>query len=272
MQNKTVVITGSSDGIGEIVARALNGMGAEVIVIGREPDKTKNVAESINSRYYIVDFTSFAQVKDLAAKLNKDCKNIDVLMNNAGGIFGARELTVDGHEKTLQVNHLSHFLLTNLLLEKLIANKASVISTSSIASKNYSSLDMNDLELESGYSPNRAYGNAKLANILFTKGLHAKYHGQGISAAAVHPGIVATSFAKNTTSKFRFIYNSPLAKYFLDSPAKGAEPLIELATTKDWQSGEYYNRFALDKTNPPTQDQDLIEKFWQASLKMAGLS
>jgi NAD(P)-dependent dehydrogenase (short-subunit alcohol dehydrogenase family) len=269
MEGKVIVVTGASDGIGAVAARALHNKGAEVVVVGRSPEKTKKVAGALGAQYFLADFTKLGEVRQLAEKLKSSYPKIDVLINNAGGIFGTRELTADGHEKTLQVNHLAPFLLTNLLLDNLIKSKASVINTSSIANVRYGNIDINDLDLEHGFSPNRAYGNAKLANILFTKALHARYKDKGISAVAVHPGVIATNFASNTTSPLRFIYRMPiLSKLILESPEKGADPLIWLASTspnKDWQSGEYYEKHKLGKLNPQALDTKLINAFWDKS-------
>ena len=263
-----MVITGASDGIGAIAARVLSKMGAKVVVVGRSPEKTKQVAQEIDADYYVADFADLSQVRKLAAKLQKKYPRIDVLLNNAGGIFGNRQLTVDGHEKCFQVNHLAPFLLTNLLLDRLIASQAKIINTSSIANERYGDIDINDLDLEHGFSPNRAYGNAKLANILFTKELHRRYGDKGISAVAVHPGKIATNFANDTTSYLRLFYRTPLAKLFLDSPEEGAEPLIWLASTEagtDWQPGAYYEKHKLGKENQQAADSGLAKQLWELS-------
>jgi NAD(P)-dependent dehydrogenase (short-subunit alcohol dehydrogenase family) len=268
MKNKTIVITGASDGIGAEAARQLHSMGATVVVVGRSPDKTKKIADEIKSPYFIADFSKFEDVRKLASDLRNNFPKIDVLVNNAGGIFGDRELTVDGHEKTLQVNHLSHFLLTNLLMDILVDSGASVINTSSVANERFADFDVHDLELVKGYSPNRAYGNSKLANILFTKELHNRYHQKGISSVAFHPGNVSTSFASDTTSWFRFVYKTALAKLILISPAQGADTLVWLATGNaevDWISGEYYEKRKIVKANEQAYDSALARELWDMS-------
>ena len=138
----------------------------------------------------------------LAAQLKEKYPRIDVLANNAGGIMGARELTVDGHEKTFQVNHLAPFLLTTELMDVLTASNATVINTSS-AANGFGRLDLDDLDSARNYSTNRAYGTGKLANILFTTELHHRYGAEGITTAAFHPGVVATNFAAESTSPMR---------------------------------------------------------------------
>lgn len=264
----TVVITGASDGIGTVVAQVLHRHGARVIIVGRSPEKTKKVAGLLDIPYYIADFTRLVEVRELAAWLRKTCPRIDVLINNAGGIFGKRELTVDGHEKTFQVNHLAHFLLTTELLDVLKTSQARVICTSSVASRKLSRFDINDLDLEHGFSPNRAYGNAKLANIMFVKELHRRYHAQGLSAAAVHPGLIATHFASQTTSLLRFAYRTPFARFWLDSVKTGAQPLIWLASSSpgtDWQSGEYYEKLQLAQPHPLALNTQVTQRLWDLS-------
>lgn len=273
--NKVIVITGASDGIGAVAARELHRQGAEVVIVGRSPEKTKRIADELGVEYYTADFSHLDEVRTLVTQLKKDYPKIDVLINNAGGVFGKRELTVDGHEKTLQVNHLAPFLLTNLLIDTLIKSKAVVINTSSVANTVFAKLDINDLELEHGYSSNRAYGNAKLANILFTYELHRKFHEKGISAVAVHPGNIATNFANNTTSFLRFAYRTPFAKLFLTSPQKGAEPLIWLATSTpsiDWEAGAYYDKLKLGKVNAIADDPEISARLWDISQNYTGIN
>jgi NAD(P)-dependent dehydrogenase (short-subunit alcohol dehydrogenase family) len=271
MPIKTMVITGASDGIGAEAARQLHKQDANVVIVGHSPEKTKAIADELHSKYYIADFTRLSDVRKLAADLCKDFPRIDVLANNAGGIFGKREVTVDGHEKTMQVNHLAHFLLTNLLMDNLIASRATVINTSSVANRIYGKLDINDIEVENGYTSAKAYGNAKLENILFTKELHKRYNNVGISTAAFHPGNVASNFANDTDSRMRYIYRTPLRRLFLIKPTKAADTLVWLATStpgKDWQSGEYYEKHKISKNiNPMATDPELARKLWEQSAK-----
>ena len=208
MTARTIVITGASDGIGASAARTLSKQGERVVVVGRSAEKTERIANEIGADYFVSDFADLAQVRQLAAQLKEKYPRIDVLANNAGGIMGQRELTVDGHEKTFQINHLAPFLLTTELMDVLTASRATVINTSSAANSLYGKLDLDDLETANKYSANLAYGNAKLENILFTAELNNRYQAAGISTAAFHPGVVATNFAADTTSPFRFLYRS----------------------------------------------------------------
>src|SRR5215207_3963186 len=243
---RTIVLTGASDGIGAAAARRLTHDGHSVVLVGRSPEKTRRIGEELGAPFHIADFADLAQVRDLAASLIEAYPQIDVLVNNAGGIFGDRARTVDDFEKTLQVNHLAPFLLTNLLLPTLLSSRASVVNTSSVAARLFARIDLDDLNNDRRFSANKAYGDSKLANILFTRELHRRFHGQGLSAAAFHPGPVATGFAADTTSLMRWIYQTPLRRLAgLIPPEEGATTLVWLAETEPgthWTSGEYYEK------------------------------
>jgi NAD(P)-dependent dehydrogenase (short-subunit alcohol dehydrogenase family) len=185
---RTIVITGASDGIGAAAARLLARAGHHVAVVGRNPEKTARLAREVGGAAFTADFTRLADVRRLAAELDEAYPRIDVLANNAGGILGDPTRTVDGHERTFQLNHLAPFLLTGLLLEKLLASSAAVVQTSSAGARIFGHLDLDDLEHDNDFSAHRAYGTAKLENILFTTELHRRFHDQGLSAVAFHPG------------------------------------------------------------------------------------
>ncbi|MGW2094552.1 SDR family NAD(P)-dependent oxidoreductase [Promicromonospora sukumoe] len=274
MAQRTIVITGASDGIGAAAARRLTEDGHEVVVVGRSPQKTAAVAQSIGAPFHVADFTDLTQVRSLARELRASYPRIDVLANNAGGIFGDREVTTDGYEKTFQVNHLAPFLLTQLLMSTLIESNAKVVQTSSVGARFFGHIDIDDLQNEKKYSPKKAYGDAKLANILFTKELHRRYADDGITAVAFHPGYVASNFAKQSKGLFQFIYNNPVTKMMLSGTEKGGAALTWLAdgtpgTT--WQSGEYYENNRVAKTNPQASDKALALRLWDRSAPLAGL-
>jgi len=267
---RTIIITGASDGIGASAARTLAAQGENVVVVGRSAAKTAQIAGEIGADHFVADFAELAQVRRLAAELKEKYPRIDVLANNAGGIMGDRQLTVDGHEKTFQVNHLAPFLLTTELLDVLTASHTKVINTSSVANSIFARFDVDDLDAERKYSTNRAYGNAKLANILFTSELHRRYHDAGISTAAFHPGGVATNFAAESTSPMRVAYTSFLKRFML-TPEQGADTLVWLANGTpgaDWTSGGYYAKRALSKANKLAYDGALARQLWDRSEAM----
>lgn len=268
------MITGASDGIGAAAARQLVEQGDRVVVVGRSPEKTKSLATKLDMPFHIADFSELTQVRRLADELLAAYPRIDVLANNAGGIFGARRLTPDGFEQTLQVNHLAGFLLTNLLLDRLADSGASVIQTASAAARHFSRFDITDLNAARRYSGRVAYGNAKLANILFTRELQARAGDRGINAAAFHPGVVATQFAANIPGPLKWIYHNPLSKRLLTTTDEGGARLVFLANGRpgvDWVPGGYYERDVPTRSHAQATDATLARDLWDRSEGMIAL-
>ncbi|MCW2812460.1 MAG: short-chain dehydrogenase [Friedmanniella sp.] len=274
MPGRTIIITGASDGIGAAATRELTAAGEKVVVVGRSATKTAAVAQEVGAEHHVADFSRLEEVRTLAATLAERHPRIDVLANNAGGVMGDKTLTEDGHEKTLQVNHLAPFLLTHLLMDTLLASRATVINTASIAARLFGRINLDDLDNDAGYNPNKAYGDGKLANILFTRELQRRFGDRGLAAAAFHPGIVATNFAAGSTSILRLVYHTPLKHLVLVSPEKGARQLVWLARTspgRDWQPGAYYERKKVASTNRQAYDDALAAGLWERSLDRVGL-
>lgn len=269
MRRQTIIITGASDGIGAEAARQLAQMGHEVVVVGRNREKTAAVAQELGADHFLVDFADLDEVRTLASLLLEKYPRIDVLANNAGGIFTpVRQVTTDGFEMTFQINYLAPFLLTHLLLDRLIDSRASVISTSSLANRLFGKVDISDLNSEGHYEPKRAYGNAKLGQIMFTRELHRRFTGRGLAAAAFHPGVVSTGFSRSPGTSMEGIYGHKIISKFLLSPRKGADTLIWLASQqspKTWQSGEYFTRRKVARTNPQANDAALARELWEIS-------
>ncbi|MDR0899718.1 MAG: SDR family NAD(P)-dependent oxidoreductase [Lactobacillaceae bacterium] len=268
---KTIVITGGSDGIGSAAAKQLIELGHRVVITGRNPEKTKKVADQLHIPYYVADFSKLSDVVKLAHELLK-YPQIDVLANNAGGIMGKRTLTEDGFERTFQVNYLAEFLLTKLLMPKLIESKATVIQTSSIAANMFGSkFDVNDLNVTKDYSSEKAYGYAKLENILFTRELNKRFAGK-INPVAFHPGVVRTSFSSESNSVMKIIYRTPLKYLFTISSETSAKRLVNLALGepgKDFQDGQVYDGRKLLPVKFQDPDSTVAEKLWNQSETMA---
>jgi NAD(P)-dependent dehydrogenase (short-subunit alcohol dehydrogenase family) len=275
MRGRTVVVTGASSGVGAAAARRFGELGATVAVVGRSPDKTTAVAAQAGGRAHLVDFSSLDDVRRLAAELLESYDRIDVLANNAGAIFASHGTSADGHELTFQVNHLAPFLLTNLLLERLIASPdgARIVNTGSSTYRK-ARLDLDDLDgTKSRYRGMQAYGASKLATILFTRELAERLDGTGVTAAAFHPGGVATDVARENKLQ-RAAMTSWLGKLLLLSPEQGAEPLIHLATTADAAeiNGAYYHRLTHeDPKNEQARDADLARRLWTRSAELTGV-
>lgn len=271
---RTIVITGGSDGIGAAAAEQLAGPGVRLVLVGRSPETTRSVAARVGAEHHLADFTRLDEVRALADALLERYPRIDVLANNAGGMFPGPERTEDGFEKTFQVNHLAPYLLTHQLISRLLESNATVVNTASIAARLYSRLDLEDLGAWGSFTPTRAYGNAKLANILFTKGLHERYHASGLSAVAFHPGVVATSFAAGADNYFRWLYHGAAAR-FLTSPQQGGATLAHFVTGQpgaDWDSGEFYgsNRKPA-RTDRSAYDPWVIHEHWERSARLLGV-
>jgi NAD(P)-dependent dehydrogenase (short-subunit alcohol dehydrogenase family) len=271
---RTIVITGASDGIGAAAAKQLHNVGERVVVVGRDPEKTRRVAQELDAPWHVVDYSELSQVRDLAAALLESYPRIDVLANNAGGVFGERTVTTDGFERTFQVNHLGGFLLTNLLLDRLIESHAAVIQTSSLAARRFAKFDIDDLQGERKYSAGNAYGNGKLANILFTKELLRRFGDRGVNPVAFHPGAIASNFAGAASGAWRFMYTNPVMTRMLSSTDEGGSRLTWLALGKpgvDWQPGGYYARNKVARTNKVADDPGIAKLLWERSAEMVGL-
>jgi NAD(P)-dependent dehydrogenase (short-subunit alcohol dehydrogenase family) len=266
LSGKTIIITGGSSGIGAAAARKLRQKGAQVVITGRS-DETKKLATEIGCDFYLVDFTRLTEVRAFAQNLLEKYPRIDVLVNNVGGIMAERRMTEDGHEMTLQVNHLSGFLLTLLLQERLEASKAIVINTSS-AANTVGRINFDDLENSRKYKGLRAYGTAKLMNILHAMEISRRF--KGVWAASFHPGLVETGFAREGAGFIRWAYRSSMGRFFMISPEQGADTLIWLLSTmpgKDWQDGEYYYKRRPGRRSPQANP-EVAAKLWEASVAL----
>ena len=275
----TVVLTGASDGIGAAAAGQLSAQGHRVLIVGRSPHKTDAVARATGAEAFVADFARLDEVRRLAGELAEAAGpgGIDVLANNAGGIFGDRTPTPDGLELTIQVNHLAPFLLTNLLLPSLrTGGGASVITTSSMANRVAGPLRLDLLDRPRRAAPMTPYSEAKLANILMTRRLHQRFHSEGISAVAFHPGLVRSNFASRSSSLMRLLYGSPLAPLVTITSEQSGEVLSWLITGtpgRTWTSGRYYElRRPSARVSPQADDLDLAEALWQRSAQLVGLA
>ncbi len=269
---RTVVITGASDGIGAAAARQLALDGDRVVVVGRTASKVERVASELGADAFVADFADLAQVRALADALRTAYPRIDVLANNAGGLFADHRVTEDGHEITFQVNHLAPFLLTTRLMDLLLASRATIINTSSLASAG-GRINLTDPNLTRTWTPFAAYGQSKLANLLFTRGIQKRHGGDGVASAAFHPGIVATNFGETASGVTRWFYRSPLGKRVMVSPEGGADTLVWLATgtpARDWEPGQYYVKRKVRKPNPQALDEALVDALWEKSAELVG--
>lgn len=271
---KTIVLTGASDGIGAVAARRLAGPGVDLIVVGRSAAKLAPIADATGARSFTADFSRLSEVRELADAIGSAVTSIDVLMNNAGGTFDAKDRTPDGHEPNFQIDHLAPFLLTNLLRDRLAAADASLVLNTASVGNLFGSVDLDDLDWEKRRTLGmRPYGTAKLMNILFTRGIAQRWSDDKIYSAAVHPGPAATSFGRDSWF-VGLVYRSPVKRYLTITPEKGAEPLIALAERGADPSvnGVYFDRHKPDgRANRQVHDQALIDGLWSRSAELVGL-
>ena len=274
MSGRTAVVTGASSGIGAAAARILAAEGWRVVVVGRDPGRTEAVAAEVGGEPEVADFARLDDVRALGARLAARHPRIDVLANNAGGVFGRPRYTADGSETTLQVNHLAPFLLTALLREPLVAGRATVVATSSAAARLFGVLDLDDLDNARRYSADKAYGDSKLAQVLTTRELQRRLGPAGVSAVAFHPGVLATRLTRGSTSRMRLAYRTPLRWLTMGRPETGGAELARIAAGTpgvDWEPGEYHERGVAVRDSPQAFDDDLAVALWEASAERVGL-
>src|SRR5881628_1547976 len=237
MTGKVVLITGGTGGIGKATAIGLATMGARVGITGRDLARAEQAASDICAASassavdaFAADMTSQAEVRRLAVSVLDAYPRLDVLVNNVGGFWAHRHPTADGLERTFALNHLAPFLLTTLLLDRLKASAPARVVTVSSGAHARGRIDFDDLQGARNYSGQRAYSQSKLANIMFTNELARRVARSGVTANAVHPGVVRTSFGAEDQAWF-FTLMSGVIRPFLKTPAQGAETPIYLASS-----------------------------------------
>lgn len=275
MTRRTIVITGASDGIGAAAARRLSRSGENVVVVGRSESKAAAVAAELDADYFVADFSDLSQVRALADKIRSEYPRIDVLANNAGGMFTKVHDTADGHEITFQVNYLAPFLLTTQLMDVLVDSRATVINTTSSSQKLLPRVTIDDIETTDRHRPSTAYALTKLAIVLFTKELHRRYHASGLSTATFHPGYVDSNFGEASGSRVLVFmkYHVPMTAWFTVNAEQGADQLVWLASSSpgvDWTPGEYYSKGKIAKANRAAYNPALARELWDRTLAKIG--
>jgi len=279
MNNKTILITGASTGIGLYSAMGLAKSGAEVVMVGRDEGRTARAVELVKIQsgnpaisYLLADLSSLKDVRKLAQEVKSKYNKLDVLLNNAGAIHFWRQLSVDGYEMTLTLNHLNYFLLTDLLLELLKAGPAGRIVNVSSRAHYRGHVKFDDLQSQHGYNPMRAYSMSKLMNVLFTYELARRLQGTNVTANCLHPGFVASNFAVNNGWWVR------LGMAFMSgriSVEEGSKCSIYLASSPEVQgiSGKYFNYDTKEiRSSQESYDQTIAKRLWDVSEKLVASS
>jgi NAD(P)-dependent dehydrogenase (short-subunit alcohol dehydrogenase family) len=282
IDGKRVLVTGANSGIGLATATELARRGADVTITARDRAKGEAAVAAIerdtgrSTELGILDLASLDSVKSFSAHFADDHDRLDVLINNAGVMAGSRQETPDGFEWTLGVNHLGPFLLTNLLTPLLVASAPSrVITVSSEASRAArAGLDFDDLQMTKGYSPNKAYAASKLANVLFTVELDRRLAGDGVTARALHPGVIRTSFGKSAESSRWMGALMTMLGPFLKKPEEGAATSVLLATAPDEELARslYWAEGDPKEPIPAAVDPRAAERLWSVSERLVGLA
>jgi NAD(P)-dependent dehydrogenase (short-subunit alcohol dehydrogenase family) len=276
IDGKICVVTGATSGIGFYTAQEIARMGGVTILVGRDQAKCEASVKLIQQEtgnpaveYLLADLSSQAQIRAAAAIFNAKYDHLDVLVNNAGGIFLRRKLSVDGIEKTFAVNHLAYFLLTNLLIEALKTSPSARVVNVSSGSHYGEHLDFNDLQLVKSYSIYRAYGRSKLANVLFSYELARRMAGTQVSSNVLSPGMVATDIWKKVNPVLTPLIN-PVIHRIGQTPFQGAQTSIYLAASPEAEgiTGKYYANCKPVRSSDESYDLEAAKRLWEVSLQL----
>jgi NAD(P)-dependent dehydrogenase (short-subunit alcohol dehydrogenase family) len=275
---KTVLITGANSGIGKTTATTLSIMGYKVVFVARNIEKAEATKKEIiqvsgnNSVDFILaDLMSLSQIEECASTFKHRHENLDILINNAGVCLPERRITEDGFEAMFQINHLSHFLLTNLMLEVLEKNEESRIINVSSAGHKVGKFDLDNLQSEHHFGSLSTYCNTKLLNILFTFELAERLKGTGVTVNTLHPGVVNTNFAGEMKGVFNVL--NQMTKPFLINPEKGAATSIYLATSEDVKTvtGKYFEKCKAVEPKNKFINKVNQQLLWDKSMELSGL-
>ncbi|XP_005413422.1 PREDICTED: retinol dehydrogenase 13 isoform X1 [Chinchilla lanigera] len=281
---KTVIVTGANTGIGKQTALELARRGGRVILACRDMEKCEAAAKDIRGETLNphvcarhLDLASLRSVREFAARILEEEERVDILINNAAVMRCPHWVTEDGFEMQLGVNHLGHFLLTNLLLDKLKASAPSrVINLSSLAHV-AGHIDFDDLNWQKRkYNTKAAYCQSKLAVVLFTKELSRRLQGTGVTANALHPGVASTELGRHTgmhSSTFSSFTLGPVFWLLVKSPQLAAQPSTYLAVAEELEgvSGKYFDGLKETAPAPEAEDEEVAQRLWAESARLVGL-
>jgi NAD(P)-dependent dehydrogenase (short-subunit alcohol dehydrogenase family) len=278
MAGRTVLVTGGSGGIGKATALALARMGAHVAITGRDRGRTDGAAREIraagggHAEVFVADLSSQSEVRRLADEVRQSLPRVDVLVNNAGGYWNTRHVTADGLERTFALNHLAPFLLTSLLLDHLKRSVPARVVTVASNAQAMGRIDFGDLQGERGYSGARAYNQSKLANVLFTYELARRLRTTSVTANALHPGVVSTSFGAEDPGRVQRLL-VPFMRPFMKVPAQGATTSIHLASAPGLEqvTGRYFANSRPKRSSGRSYDEATAARLWQVSADLVSL-
>lgn len=275
MRGKTVVATGATSGIGAAAVEALARQGARIVFVARDAARAEAtrarldaVAPGLGHKAYLADLSLMRETRRVGAEIAAAELRVDVLINNAGALFSNRRLTAEGLETTFALNHMSYFVLTAALRERVVAAQGRIVSIASAAHQGVR-LDFDDLQSAKVAPGFRVYGRSKLCNILFTRELSRRLAGTGATANCLHPGVVASRFADEAGGWTAPLFK--LVKRFAISPQQGADTMVWLASSPDVEgvTGHYFARRTLKPPSHAAQDEAAARRLWEISEKLA---
>jgi NAD(P)-dependent dehydrogenase (short-subunit alcohol dehydrogenase family) len=275
MAGRTVLVTGGTAGIGKATALGLAAMGAHLAITGRDRGRAEDAAREIraagggNVDVFVADLSSQPEVRRLADEVLQRLPRIDALVNNAGGYWNTRHITADGLERTFAVNHLAPFLLTSLLLGRLKHSAPARVVTVSSNMQAIGRIDFDDLQGERSYSGARAYNQSKLANVLFTYELARRLEATSVTANALHPGVVRTSFGAEDPSGVQRLF-TPFMRPFMKTPAQGAATSVHLAAAPalEQMTGRYFANSKPKRSSQRSYDNAAAARLWHVSTDL----
>jgi retinol dehydrogenase 14 len=278
IRGKRVLVTGATSGIGLEAARSLARQGAKVVMVGRDAAKTARCLDDVRASApgaevssLLCDFSRQADVRRLAGEVLQRYDRLDVLVNNAGTVFKNRTLTAEGIEATFAVNHLGYFLLTQLLLDRIVASApARIVNVASIGHRR-GTMDFQDLFFERGYAIMKAYGRSKLGNVLYTRLLAAKLAGTGVTVNSLHPGAVDTAIWSGAPGWAKPLI-AIIGKLVFISAEEGARRIVHLVTSPELSgtTGQYFENDRVVRPAPLALDDSVARRLWQESERLTG--
>ncbi len=278
MNNKISLVTGANAGMGKVIATELARLGATVVMVSRDRQKGEEARAEIAAvtgnpalDLLVADLSSLQAVRHLVEEFQQRYSHLHILVNNAGAHIQQREVSVDGIEMNLAINHLSSFLLTNALLDTMHASApARIVNVASNAMTR--SINLDDLQSEQTFVPFDVYGQAKLAMVLCTYALARRLAGTSITVNTLHPGLTATNIVNNVAPPIARPFVG-IIKRFLQTPQQGARTALYLATSPEVEgvTGQYFIRGKQGRSVPISYDEALQERVWNVSADLVGL-
>ncbi len=276
--DSTVLVTGATGGIGRATAIGLAQMGAHVAIVGRDPERTQQAARDVQAaggtsvETFVADLSSQAQVRSLADQVLARIPRLDVLINNVGGYWSTRHVTADGLERTFALNHLAPYLLTRLLLDRLLQTDGARVVTVASNAQAQGRIDFDDLQAERSYSGARAYNQSKLANVMFTYELALRLRGSSVTANALHPGVVSTGFGAEDPGQLQR-WLVPFIRPLMKDPRRGAATPVHLAVSPDLDgvTGRYFADKRPKRSSRASYDRAATTRLWDVSADLVGL-